>query len=137
MLREEREEDGHTTLLKYFQLFETVYNTSPILKGEIIDMLEIDRTLNFKTSTIDSISDLKTLDVGDLKKVIDVSDLKKEAENITPLDNIILSTPVLSLSKIVNIKTSVPMKLKSKLPKVGKETSNGDNNIDVIDKKNI
>ena len=45
--RDERDDDGHTALLKYFQLFENTYNTAPILKGEVIDMLELHQSITF------------------------------------------------------------------------------------------
>ena len=50
--REERDDDGHVILLKYFQLFENTCNTSPILKDNIIDMLEIDNINEILTVSI-------------------------------------------------------------------------------------
>lgn len=84
--REERDEGGHVTLMKYFQQFEVIYNTAPILKNEVLDLLEIKETLEVgltNNTTVNNI-EISITSSNESKEKLQESADKKIIEKETP-----------------------------------------------------
>jgi len=84
--REERDEGGHVTLMKYFQQFEVIYNTAPILKNEVLDLLEIKETLEVGLTNNTSINNIEIsiTSSNESKEKLQESADKKIIEKETP-----------------------------------------------------
>jgi len=84
--REERDEGGHVTLMKYFQQFEVIYNTAPILKNEVLDLLEIKETLEVGLTNNTSVNNIEIsiTSSNESKEKLQESADKKIIEKETP-----------------------------------------------------
>ena len=87
--REERDEGGHVTLMKYFQQFEVIYNTAPILKNEVLDLLEIKETLEVGLTNNTTVNNVEISITSSneskekLQESVDKKIIEKETPNIS------------------------------------------------------
>ena len=87
--REERDEGGHATLMKYFQQFEVIYNTAPILKNEVMDLLEIKETLEVGLTNNTTVNNVEISITSSneskekLQESVDKKIIEKETPNIS------------------------------------------------------